>query len=174
MAKAKTGNSQKYSKGGQATETPAKGVVTPKTQKAKAGDHDDGETSKAKTSPYRAINPNEYGMDDAANAPGGQSGQGKDIAGFEPAGSYTEKVTGNLSAFVSSFAGSGRMTAIDKGPAGIAAGGPPDHPGFKAVQRKIAGRYGGDMDKAGAILAASSRGASAAAKRKNPRLSRVG
>jgi hypothetical protein len=45
------------------------------------------------------------------------------------------------------------------------------HPGFKAVQKKIAKRYG--MKRAGAILAASSRGASAAAKRKNPRLKRV-
>lgn len=45
------------------------------------------------------------------------------------------------------------------------------HPGFKAVQRKIAKKYG--MKRAGAILAAASRGASAAAKRRNPRLKRV-
>lgn len=45
------------------------------------------------------------------------------------------------------------------------------HPGFKAVQRKIAKRYG--MKRAGAILAAKTRGASEAAKRKNPRLRRV-
>ncbi len=45
------------------------------------------------------------------------------------------------------------------------------HPGFKAVQRKIAKKYG--MKRAGAILAASTRNASAAAKRKNPRLNRV-
>jgi hypothetical protein len=47
------------------------------------------------------------------------------------------------------------------------------HPGFKSVQRKIANEYGGNMKKAGAILAASSRGASAKAKKKNPRLKRV-
>ena len=45
------------------------------------------------------------------------------------------------------------------------------HPGFKAVQRKIARKYG--MKRAGAILASSSRRASAKAKRKNPRLKRV-
>jgi hypothetical protein len=47
------------------------------------------------------------------------------------------------------------------------------HPGFKAVQKKIAARQGVGMERAGAILAASSRGASKAAKRKNPRLKRV-
>ena len=47
------------------------------------------------------------------------------------------------------------------------------HPGFKAVQAKIAARSGYSMKRAGAILAASSRNASAAAKRKNPRLNRV-
>jgi hypothetical protein len=46
-----------------------------------------------------------------------------------------------------------------------------EHPGFKAVQSKIAKRYG--MKRAGAILAASTRAASASAKRKNPRLNRV-
>lgn len=45
------------------------------------------------------------------------------------------------------------------------------HPGFKAVQKKIAKKYG--MKKAGAILAASTRGASAAAKKANPRLKKV-
>jgi hypothetical protein len=47
------------------------------------------------------------------------------------------------------------------------------HPGFKAVQKKIAMRSGVGMKRAGAILAASSRGASAKAKRANPRLKRV-
>lgn len=47
------------------------------------------------------------------------------------------------------------------------------HPGFKSVQGSIAKREGLSMKRAGAILAASSRGASAAAKRKNPRLNRV-
>lgn len=47
------------------------------------------------------------------------------------------------------------------------------HPGFKAVQGKIASQQGIPMERAGAILAASSRGASKAAKKKNPRLNRV-
>ena len=46
------------------------------------------------------------------------------------------------------------------------------HPGFKAVQSKIAGE-GYSMDQAGAILASASRNASPAAKRKNPRLKKV-
>ena len=45
------------------------------------------------------------------------------------------------------------------------------HPGFKAVQSKIAKKYG--KERAGAILGSSSRGASAAAKKANPRLKRV-
>lgn len=45
------------------------------------------------------------------------------------------------------------------------------HPGFKAVQKKIAKKYG--MKAAGAILASSTRKASASAKRKNPRLKKV-
>lgn len=45
------------------------------------------------------------------------------------------------------------------------------HPGFKAVQGKIAQKYG--MKKAGAILAASTRGASSQARKANPRLKRV-
>ena len=47
------------------------------------------------------------------------------------------------------------------------------HPGFKAVQDGIAKRQGIGEKRAGAILASSSRHASAAAKRKNPRLKRV-
>ena len=47
------------------------------------------------------------------------------------------------------------------------------HPGFKAVQRKIAAKEGISMNSAGAILASASRGASAKAKRANPRLNRV-
>ena len=42
---------------------------------------------------------------------------------------------------------------------------------FKSVQKKIAKKYG--MKKAGAILAAASRNASPAAKRKNPNLRKV-
>lgn len=45
------------------------------------------------------------------------------------------------------------------------------HPGFKAVQGKIAKKYG--MKVAGAILAASTRKASAKAKKANSRLKRV-
>lgn len=47
------------------------------------------------------------------------------------------------------------------------------HPGFKAVQADIAGREGIGEARAGAILASSTRKASAGAKRKNPRLKRV-
>lgn len=45
------------------------------------------------------------------------------------------------------------------------------HPGFKAVQKKIARKYG--MKVAGAILASATRGAGKTAKKKNPRLKRV-
>lgn len=47
------------------------------------------------------------------------------------------------------------------------------HPGFKAVQASIAKRQGVSAKRAGAILAAGTRGASAKAKRANPRLKRV-
>jgi hypothetical protein len=47
------------------------------------------------------------------------------------------------------------------------------HPGFKAVQNKIAKKEGVSKDRAGAILAAASRGASKGAKKANPRLKRV-
>ncbi len=47
------------------------------------------------------------------------------------------------------------------------------HPGFKAVQSKIAKQQGVSKKAAGAILAASTRKASAAAKAKNPRLKKV-
>lgn len=47
------------------------------------------------------------------------------------------------------------------------------HPGFKAVAAKIAAKEGVSKKRAGAILAASTRGASAKAKRANPRLKRV-
>ena len=47
------------------------------------------------------------------------------------------------------------------------------HPGFKAVQAKIAKKEGISKDRAGAILAASSRHASPAAKKANPRLAKV-
>jgi len=45
------------------------------------------------------------------------------------------------------------------------------HPGFAAVQGKIAKKYG--MKRAGAILASATRKASKKAKAKNPRLKRV-
>ncbi len=47
------------------------------------------------------------------------------------------------------------------------------HPGFKAVQRKIAAREGVTEKIAGAILANATRNASAKAKARNPRLRRV-
>ena len=47
------------------------------------------------------------------------------------------------------------------------------HPGFKAVQRQIARREGVSMKSAGAILASSTRKASSAAKRANPKLRKV-
>jgi hypothetical protein len=47
------------------------------------------------------------------------------------------------------------------------------HPGFKAVQKKIARKQGVSMERAGAIVAAGARKASPAAKRANPRLKRV-
>lgn len=54
-----------------------------------------------------------------------------------------------------------------------------EHPGFQAIQRSIAQqpdkRRGGQLGlrAAGAILAARTRGVSAAAKKRNPRLKRV-
>lgn len=47
------------------------------------------------------------------------------------------------------------------------------HPGFKAVQAKIAKKENVSPKAAGAILAKSTRNASASAKAKNPRLKRV-
>lgn len=47
------------------------------------------------------------------------------------------------------------------------------HPGFKAVQAKIAAKQGVSAKRAGAILAAGTRRASPAAKRANPNLKRV-
>lgn len=47
------------------------------------------------------------------------------------------------------------------------------HPGFKAVQSKIAAKEGVSSERAGAILASASRKASPAAKKANPRLNRV-
>jgi hypothetical protein len=47
------------------------------------------------------------------------------------------------------------------------------HPGFKAVAGKIAAKQGISKERAGAELAASTRGASAKAKRKNPNLRKV-
>lgn len=47
------------------------------------------------------------------------------------------------------------------------------HPGFKAVKNEIAAKEGVSKKRAGAILGKATRDASAAAKRKNPRLKRV-
>lgn len=48
-----------------------------------------------------------------------------------------------------------------------------NHPGFKAVQNRIASKEGVSKKSAGAILAAASRGASSKAKKANPRLRKV-
>ncbi len=47
------------------------------------------------------------------------------------------------------------------------------HPGFKAVQNSIAKKEGISKERAGAILAAKTRAASAGAKKSNPNLKRV-
>lgn len=47
------------------------------------------------------------------------------------------------------------------------------HPGFKAVQAKIARKQGVSMKRAGAILAAGTRRAGAKARAANPRLNKV-
>lgn len=47
------------------------------------------------------------------------------------------------------------------------------HPGFKAVASKIASKEGVSKGRASAMLAASTRNASAKAKRANPNLKRV-
>lgn len=52
-------------------------------------------------------------------------------------------------------------------------GGSTKHPGFKKVQSSIAKKQGISKEAAGAILASSTRKASPAAKKANPRLKRV-
>ena len=47
------------------------------------------------------------------------------------------------------------------------------HPGFKKVAAGIAKREGISVKRASGMLAAASRGASAGAKRKNPKLKKV-
>lgn len=47
------------------------------------------------------------------------------------------------------------------------------HPGFKAVQKKIAAKQGVSMKRAGVILAAGARKASKKAVKANPRLKKV-
>jgi len=47
------------------------------------------------------------------------------------------------------------------------------HPGFKSVAAKISRRQGVSSKRAGAILAAATRRAGAAARKRNPRLNRV-
>ena len=47
------------------------------------------------------------------------------------------------------------------------------NPGFKAVQEKIAKKQGVSKERAGAILASSTRKASAKAKKANPALKKV-
>jgi hypothetical protein len=47
------------------------------------------------------------------------------------------------------------------------------HPGFQAVQSKIAKKQGISQERAGAILASAARKASPAAKKTNPRLKKI-
>ena len=47
------------------------------------------------------------------------------------------------------------------------------HPGFKAVQKKIAKKQNISMERAGAIVAAGARKASKSAVKANPRLKKV-
>ena len=47
------------------------------------------------------------------------------------------------------------------------------HPGFKAVQKKIAEKQGVSEERAGASLASSARKAGSAAKKSNPKLKKV-
>lgn len=67
----------------------------------------------------------------------------------------------------------GGLKAKKKRRVRVARGHSAAHPGFRAVAEKIAARQGISEDRAGAILAASSRRASPAAKARNPRLKRV-
>lgn len=48
-----------------------------------------------------------------------------------------------------------------------------EHPGFKNVASKIAGKEGVSKKRAGAMLAAATRRASSAAKKANPNLKKV-
>lgn len=47
------------------------------------------------------------------------------------------------------------------------------HPGFQAVENKIAKQRGISKDRAGAILASAGRNASPKAKKANPRLNKI-
>jgi hypothetical protein len=48
-----------------------------------------------------------------------------------------------------------------------------EHPGFGPVAAEIAAKMGVPVERGRAILASKTRGASAAARRRNPRLNRV-
>jgi hypothetical protein len=65
-----------------------------------------------------------------------------------------------------------RIAGAKKGAKKMAKGGTA-HPGFKSVQSSIAAKQGISKEAAGAILAASTRKASAKAKAVNPRLKKV-
>lgn len=47
------------------------------------------------------------------------------------------------------------------------------HPGFESVEKKIAKKQGISEERAGAILASSTRNASKSAKKANPKLKKV-
>ena len=70
--------------------------------------------------------------------------------------------------------GDGKVTKADvlKG-RGVFKNGGSAHPGFKAAASKIAAKQGVSKEAASAILASSSRKASPAAKKANPRLKKV-
>jgi hypothetical protein len=51
---------------------------------------------------------------------------------------------------------------------------PAKHPGFKGAQKQIEAKEGVNKKQAGAILASAAMKASAAAKKANPRVKRVG
>lgn len=65
------------------------------------------------------------------------------------------------------------IKTADYGDYGKVAGMAAKHPGFAAVQAKIAKKQGISKDRAGAILAAGARKASSKAVKANPRLKRV-
>lgn len=69
--------------------------------------------------------------------------------------------------------GTNRAYAITGRKAGKRVAAMKKHPGFAAVQKKVAAKQGVSMERAGAIVAAGARKASKKAVKANPRLKRV-